>query len=154
MDLTGAPLIDLDDLYWFPNWVEKSDEEFTKDVDLVLDKPAWIVAGNYGAVLGERPKQADLIIYLNYSLPTILKRFIKRSFTRVVLKEPCCNGNYESFADLFLKKDGLFWWILSTWRQRHTRSLAFIADQDKHSYSFHEISSRSQLVRFLEEFRG
>ena len=108
--------IDLDDFHWLPNWIEKADDDFLKDIDkYIVSLDNWVVSGNYFSLVKDNLwKSADTIIWLNYSLPTILYRYIKRTYRRIVLKEPCCNGNYENIKHSFFSSENLFFWILKT----------------------------------------
>lgn len=112
----NIPHFDLDDFHWLPNWVEQPDIEMLADIKTnILPIPKWIVSGNYtNLVKATLWKEADTIIWLDYSLSLILSRFFKRTYKRIVLKEACCNGNYENFYNSFLAKDNLFFWILKT----------------------------------------
>ncbi len=111
---------DLDDLHWLPNWVEREDKYFLQDVSQnILTLQSWLVSGNYLSLTKDSLwKEADTIIWLNYNLPTVLWRYIKRSYKRVILKEPCCNGNYETFRHAFFSSESMLLWILKTYNKR------------------------------------
>ncbi len=117
---SNIPYFDLDDFYWLPNWVEKADDVFLEDIkNEILSNDKWIVGGGYTSLVKELLwTKADTIIWLDYSLPLILSRFFKRTFRRIVYKEACCNGNYETFYSSFIAKDNLFFWILRHYKSR------------------------------------
>ncbi|MBM7622008.1 adenylate kinase family enzyme [Bacillus tianshenii] len=69
----------LDRLYWKPNWVEASKEEFAQaQQDIIKHKQGWIIEGNYTGTFDLRAKHADTMIYLEIPLYTCLYRVIKR----------------------------------------------------------------------------
>jgi adenylate kinase family enzyme len=79
--LTGLPLYHLDALYWKPNWVETSKDEWDEKLRNLVLKPAWILDGNYGRTLEIRIKAADTIIWLNKPRMLCIWRVIKRRLT-------------------------------------------------------------------------
>ncbi|MEZ5001626.1 MAG: hypothetical protein R2730_01210 [Chitinophagales bacterium] len=111
---------DLDDFHWLPNWVEKSDECMVHDLEAAISPLTnWIISGNYTHLVKDVLwTKADTIIWLDYSFPLIMLRFFKRSIRRIVWKEACCNGNYETFYNSFIAKDNLFSWILKSYPKR------------------------------------
>ncbi|HEX5126658.1 MAG TPA: hypothetical protein VFW00_07955 [Rhodocyclaceae bacterium] len=46
----GLPHVELDELFWAPNWKPKSEAEFRCLVSAATTNPEWIVDGNYGSV--------------------------------------------------------------------------------------------------------
>jgi adenylate kinase family enzyme len=114
----GQKNIDLDDLYWLPNWVERSPEDFKERVFEVLDNDSWIIAGNYGIVRDKIWEQADTIIWLNYSFPVVFGRALKRTLVRSITKEEILNGNKESIRKNFFSKDSILLWVLQTYWNR------------------------------------
>ncbi len=110
------PWFDLDEYHWLPNWIERPDEEMRDNIKKdILSQEKWVVSGNYTHIVKDLLwTEADTIIWLNYPLTTILSRFFKRTYRRIVLKEPCCNGNQETFSAVFLHHDGLLYWVIGT----------------------------------------
>lgn len=51
----GVPYIALDTLFWNPNWIESTPEEFQAKVQQRLEESegGWVVDGNYTSRLGE-----------------------------------------------------------------------------------------------------
>lgn len=68
----------LDVLFWKPNWVEASLEEFSVCQQEVVAKEQWIIEGNYSNTYDIRANHADTIIYLEIPLVLCLYRVIKR----------------------------------------------------------------------------
>ncbi|HHQ2480896.1 TPA: topology modulation protein [Bacillus cereus] len=68
----------LDKLFWNPNWIEASFEEFSKAHQEIVNQNQWIIEGNYNNTIEIRAKSADTIIYLELPLSVCLYRVIKR----------------------------------------------------------------------------
>ena len=114
--------IDLDDLHFLPNWVEKEDEQFIKEVNDAVDNlDNWIVSGSYQTVLKDTLwEKASVIVWLDYPLNLILRRCFIRTFRRIIYKEMCCGENYETLSRM-LFKENMFVWIFKTYWKRKKR---------------------------------
>lgn len=77
--LTGLPLVHLDRIFWKPNWVQASEEEFHTTLAAELRKPSWIIDGNYGRTIADRLEFADTAILLDFPRWLCLSRAAKRS---------------------------------------------------------------------------
>ncbi|MEO4052564.1 adenylate kinase [Solibacillus sp. CAU 1738] len=74
----GLPLVHLDQLYWQPGWVATEKPVFREKMLVELEKPEWIMDGNFDSTLGLRAQYADLIILLNYPKYISFTRAMKR----------------------------------------------------------------------------
>ncbi|HUS15625.1 MAG TPA: adenylate kinase [Chloroflexia bacterium] len=115
---SGVPHVELDALHWDPGWTEAPLEVFRARVTAALAGPAWVVDGNYSAVRDLVWPRADTIIWLDYGLPHILGRLVRRTVHRVVSQEELWNGNRESLRGAFFSRDSLFIWALQTYGRR------------------------------------
>ena len=143
--------VDLDEYHFLPNWVEKEKSQFKKDVFSALEKHEnWIVSGNYNSIFKDTLfRQADRIIWLDYNLGVILRRYCVRTFRRVVYKEKCCGDNYETLGRTF-SSDSLFLWIFKSYWRRKQRMKQWKANDfsDKEWIVF---QNPRQTRRFLTE---
>ena len=122
---TKIAQIDLDDIHFLPNWVEKDPDIFVNDVNTELENhSSWIVTGSYQSLLKDTVwQEATLIVWLDYPLHLILRRYFKRTYRRVFLKEKCCGENYETLGRTF-SKESLFLWIFkSYWHKKRRMNL-------------------------------
>jgi hypothetical protein len=62
--------------------------------------------------------RATTIIWLNYGLPTVFWRGLRRTFLRYVMREHLWHGNRESLSRSLFSRDSILFWILSTHRRR------------------------------------
>ena len=65
-ETTGLPVVHLDRLYWTPGWVHRSSEEFDVLLTAELDKPQWIIDGNFKRTLSKRLEKCDAVVLLDY----------------------------------------------------------------------------------------
>ncbi|MBL7816978.1 MAG: hypothetical protein JNL70_18285 [Saprospiraceae bacterium] len=80
-DVTGLELIHLDQYHWQPNWVEIEKTAWVETVKKLIEKPKWVMDGNFSGTLPIRIERADTIIYFDYPIWLCLWRVIKRIWT-------------------------------------------------------------------------
>jgi adenylate kinase family enzyme len=139
--------IELDALHWLPNWVERTNEEFTELVGKAIEQEQWVIDGNYSVVRPLVWERADTVLWLDYSFPVVLWRSIRRSIHRALSKESICGGNTETLRRSFLSKDSIILWVLTTFhRRRHeyTRLLKVHSEGDSEYGHLRFIRLRSQ----------
>ncbi len=66
---TRLPLVHLDKIYWKGNWEHLTREEFVEIIQKELEKPEWIIDGNFNKTIPHRLKYCDTVFY--FDLPTI-----------------------------------------------------------------------------------
>ncbi len=77
----NLPVVHLDKLWWKPGWVESTPEEFDGKLAVELEKPQWIMDGNFNRTLPARIAKCDTIIYLDFSRFACLMGVFKRIIT-------------------------------------------------------------------------
>ena len=124
--ILGITHIEIDALHWDANWTMPPLEVFRQRMETALASPRWVADGNYGKVRDLTWGQADALVWLDYNLPTIVWRLLKRTFRRVLTREALWNSNRETFRGAFLAKDSLFTHALRTHKNyRKTYPLLF-----------------------------
>jgi len=84
-DLAGAldaERIELDMLYWGPNWTERPIEIFMRETDAATARERWVADGNYSKVRPIVWRRADTLVWLDYPFPFVLFRLLRRIFYR------------------------------------------------------------------------
>ena len=103
-EVLDLPVVHLDKLFWKPNWVEKSNEEFDALLAQELAKDRWIMDGNFNRTMPERIKRCDTIIYLDFSRIACLMGVLKRIITTYGKVRPDMGEGCPERIDLdFLK---------------------------------------------------
>jgi adenylate kinase family enzyme len=124
----GLPSVELDALFWGPAWTPVPDETFRTRVAAAVAGDRWVVDGGYSKIRDLTWSRADTIVWLDYPLPTILRRWARRTLARLLSRAEFWpgTGNRERLSHL-VGRDSLLWWILSTHRHRRETISAALA---------------------------
>ncbi len=127
----NVPFIEMDMVFWGPNWSEPSDQEFFKKLEVALSAPSWVLDGNYSRSTHIKWKEVDTVIWLDYSfLKTIyqsISRAIKRAYCKTELWPN--TGNYESFGRMF-SRDSIIWWCVKNYTNNRKRYMQIISNPE------------------------
>ena len=140
---TGLPVVHLDSLYWHPGWVPTPDHEWDRTVAELLERPAWIMDGNYGRTLERRLGAADTVVFLDMPRTLCLWRILKRRFAHEGKTRPSvAAGCPERLTLEFL------WWV---WTYPERRRAGILARLEKLSGDKKVVVLRRQaeIERFL-----
>jgi hypothetical protein len=90
---------------------------------------AWVIDGNYSVSRDIVWGRAQAIVWLDFPLRTVLRRYAARTWRRLRSQEEIWpgTGNREALSMHLLSRDGLLWWILSTYRRRRREYPQLIA---------------------------
>ncbi len=124
----GIEAVDLDDLFWLPEWRPRAPEDFLARVAAVAERPRWVMMGNYGAVRDAVGPRAEVVVWLDYPQPLTFARALRRTLRRGFTREPCCGGNHESMVKSFFTRKSILWWCLTTHARRRRECDAFMAE--------------------------
>ncbi len=124
----GLPHVEMDALFWNANWTETPRPIFRERVSQALDGERWVTDGNYSTVRDITWGRADTVVWLDYSLGTILTRLIWRTIRRSLTREELWNGNRESLVGGLLARDSILRWALKTYAEKRKRYLAALDD--------------------------
>jgi hypothetical protein len=71
-------------------------------------------------------RRAELLVWLDYPLPLVLWRLLRRTLRRALTREVLWNGNRERLVANFASRDSLFLWAIQTdakRRREYTREV-------------------------------
>ena len=126
-----VPHIELDALHWGPGWTEPRTEDFRARLERAISVSGWVVDGSYHGKLGDLVlERADLVVWLDPPLSTILRRLWTRTLDRIRKGDELWGGNRETWRGAFLSRKSLFLWALKTHRARRQRYLERLARYD------------------------
>ncbi len=125
----GIPHVEMDALNWQRNWQPAERSEFRRRVDVATSGPAWVTDGNYSEVRDLVWGRADALVWLDYSLPLIQWRLLRRSLRRIFTREELWNGNRENYRDQFFSRESLFLYAFKS-HPRLRRTIPRTAMQD------------------------
>ena len=120
-DLLHIPVYDLDNYFWLPNWQNKREEFFIKEIEEISKTQEWIIIGNYFKFSSAAWDKADTIIWLDYQFMRCLCQGLKRALKAILYKIPCCAGNYESFGRLFFSRESILIFIIKNYSKYQKR---------------------------------
>ena len=129
----GYPHIELDAMYWGPNWTPAPTDLFRECVAQALSAEAWIADGNYRKARDVIWARADTLVWLDYALPAIMWQLMRRALKRIVAREELWGGNRETWRGQFLSRDSLFLWALTS-HPRHSREYPILLAQPEYAH--------------------
>lgn len=112
------PHVELDALFWDPEWAPVPRELFRERVTQALSGDEWTTDGNYSVARDIVWTRADTLIWLDYSLPRVMGRLVRRTVRRIVGREELWSGNRETFSGAFLSRDSILLYAMRTYRRR------------------------------------
>jgi len=134
-DQLSLDFIELDALYWEPDWHEAPNEVFRARVDAATRCERWAVAGNYHIVRDLIWPRAEAVIWLDYPFRIIFWQLTRRTFIRWWRRELLWGTNYENLFSHFKlwSDDSLYHWLFKTyWRRKREYPLLFALPENAH----------------------
>ncbi len=120
--------IELDALFWNPQWQESSLEDFRIKIISQTDAhERFVIHGNYSKVRDLTWARCDTLIWLDYSKPTVMWRVTKRSILRIITGERLWSDNRESFYKTFFSKDSIIRWAWTTFDSRKKQNAEWLS---------------------------
>ena len=125
----GLPHVELDALHWAPGWTEVPRELMQERVAQATAGDGWVIDGNYSRVRDDVWTRADTVVWLNYALPVILARYARRTARRMITREELWGTGNRERPWLLLSREGLLYWILTTYKKRRREYPALFAER-------------------------
>jgi adenylate kinase family enzyme len=91
--------LELDGLYQQADWTPLDVEEFRSRVQVFVDRPRWVIDGNYSHVRDILWPLATTILIIDLPRRITTTRVVKRTLLRIVKREQLWNGNRESWRN-------------------------------------------------------
>ena len=137
----AVPHVELDALHWGPRWTPAPREVLRARVAEAVAAPTWVLDGNYGAVRDLTWRRADTLVWLDYPLPLIMARLVRRTLGRMHRREELWGtGNREEWGNAVFARDSLFRWALSS-HGRHRREFPGLLTGEYAHLSSHRFRS-------------
>lgn len=133
----------LDNIYWLPNWVNISREEFNRKLGELLALDQYIIEGNYNRTLQLRLDECDLAIYLDFNRYACLTSVIKRYFQyRNKTRDDITPGCDEALDKQF---------ISYVWNFNKNHRKDYYSKLENMNKPYVILKSRREVKRFLKE---
>lgn len=149
--ILNIPYIEMDKIFWGPNWYWPSDEEFFGKLKNSLQGESWVLDGNYTRTIPIKWENVDAVVWLDYSFTKTLLRAIKRAFRRSLTQEELWEGtgNRESFRKSFFSKDSIILWTIKTHGQVRKKYENYMSDPRFSHIKFVRLRSDDEVEKFL-----
>lgn len=144
------PHIELDALFWTPQWIKKQLEEFRAEVSTILNAntDGWVCDGNYSRVRDLILPLADTVVWLRPPFRVAFWRLLKRTIIRCWNRELLWGNNRESWWLSFLSRDSLILYLIINWRSSH-KKIKHDLENIPHKASVIELYSSKEVDSYL-----
>ncbi len=119
----SVPFHEMDALVFTgPGWREN--EHLIGDVTRISQQPAWVFDSlGYPPVRDVLWSAADTIVWLDFPRPVVMRRVLRRSAARTLLRRRIFGGNVETLSAWF-RADHPVWWAWSQYAGRRAEIAA------------------------------
>lgn len=147
--ITGLPLVHLDQLFWTGNWEQLDRNTFDALLQQALEKPQWIIDGNFSRTLPHRLQYCDTVFFFDLPTVTCLWGITQRVFSYWGKSRPDMGGNCPERFDR--QKVSLYKGVL-TYTRRHRKNYIQLLDQQDHAKVI-VFKRRRQAQNFLKNMQ-
>ena len=130
----GVAYIELDSFQWEPNWTPAQPEAFRARVSQATAGDEWVADGNYRQSRDLFWPRAQTIIWLDYAMPVIFARLLRRTLQRTLGRQELWSGNRERLWPQFFTRDSLFIWALTS-QPKHRREYPLIPATPEYAHA-------------------
>jgi adenylate kinase family enzyme len=152
----SIPHVELDGIYHQPGWKRLPEAEFRNRINEEVDRPDWVIDGNYSEVRDLVWAAADAVIFLDYPRSIIMRRVIRRSLGRAATRRELWNGNRETFKNLLSRdpQENIIRWASAAVDTLHERYLTAMNDPKWSRLNFVRLTDPGQAAAFLNSLGG
>ncbi len=157
-DVIDAPYVELDALYWRPEWTPAPVEEFVAALDAVSAEERWVAAGNYRSrAQATTWPRAELFVWLDLPLSLTLRRMVRRTWRRWRTRELLWGTNIENpwqHLRLWEYDRNLFTYTVLYHRSRRAEYERAMADPQWSQARWIRLTSPDAIEAFAREFEA
>ena len=135
-------------VHWLPGWKERPLEEKTPIVKLIVQEEAWVFEGGHATTYPDRAARADLLIWLDLSLPLRLFRVIRRTLRDRGRVRPDCQDECPERINMLPEL------ISFNLRTRKTAKVRQQAAFDAFGKEKHRLTTRKAVAEFIAQLPG
>ncbi len=148
---TGVPHIELDALFWLPDWGKKPLDQFRNDISVQLSKcvDGWVCDGNYSVVRELILPFADTVIWLRPPFWVAFWRLLKRTIARSWDHKLLWGTNRESLGKAFFSRDSIILYQVTHWHKYS--KIGQNLDKIPHRAAVIQLRSQKEIDAFLRE---
>ena len=145
--------IEIDQLFWKPNWTETPMEELAEIVTDKISTDRWLLVGNYNRLTELKWKDVDTVIWIDTSYVVTIWQVFWRAMQRSWDKTEIWPGSgcRESFYKAFCTKGSIILWALkmhSGYKRRYEREMK----EEKYKHiKFIRLKNRKEMEQYLSK---
>ena len=145
----SVPYIQLDELYWKPNWDESTDEELFLKLEKALSADEWVLDGNYNRTTSIKWKRVQMVVFLDLPFRIVLYRIIKRSLLRGIRNEELWHGNKETLWKHLFTRDSMILWTIKRFSMNRKRYTELFEKPEYSHIKFVRLCSDKEVEDFV-----
>jgi len=146
----GVPHIEMDALFWKPNWEQTPDEEFFPIIDEATRGDRWVLDGGYSRTRAITWPRAEAIVWLDYSFARVFFRLVRRTIRRALTREELWTGCRESLRISLFSRDSILIWCLKTYGRRRRSYPTLIALPENAHLQFVRLRTPADAQHWLD----
>ena len=143
--ISNIPVFHIDGINYFENWVERDRAERDQIILDKLKEDKWIIDGTYNDTLEARVKEADLVIFLDYSTFAKIKGIVGRYLKNPGKEKEEIPGCNEQLNWKFIK-------FVLNWNRKKRKPIMKILENYKEKTII--FRNRKQLNKWYKEQFG
>ena len=147
----GCPYVQLDQLYWKPNWEEASDSGLFLKLREALVGDCWVLDGNYSRTGHIKWERVDTIVWLDFGFIRTFTQLLMRTLVRATTKQELWpgTGNKETFFKSFLSKESILIWCIKTYGKNRARYSELMQSDEYSCIKKYRLQSPKEVNDFL-----
>ncbi|MGK3223671.1 adenylate kinase [Enterobacter soli] len=153
----AIPYIEMDRLYWRPNWQGTDDDVLWAKLENTLAATEdWVLDGNYNRTRPVKWRNVDLVVWVDYGFARTLHQAVSRAFRRAWHKQELWpgTGNCESFRRSFFSRESIIIWTIKTWRSNRERYEADMRNPQYDHIRFVRITRRQDAEKLISSLKA
>lgn len=153
----SLPYIEMDRLYWRPDWQGTPDEVLLKTLaETLAATSGWVLDGNYNRTRPVKWREVDLVVWVDCGFARTLWQAVTRAFRRAWLQQELWpgTGNRESFRRSFFSRESIIIWTLKTWSSNRERYEADMQNPQYAHIRFVRITRRQQAEALISSLKS
>jgi adenylate kinase family enzyme len=143
------PHVEFDALFWNSNWQYAPNSVVGQRLEASIAGSDWILDGNCVEFKDLVWPRIDTLIWLDYSLPIVLWRAVKRTIWRCRSGELLWGKNIETWRRSLCSRNSAIYWAIKSWQGRRRQYNEILRQCDASHVTIHRFRSPAQTADWL-----
>ncbi len=148
----GVAYVELDAIYWQPNWAHLPIDEFRSAVEAAAEGDQWVIDGNYSRVRDLIWARATDVVWMNLPFLIVLWRAATRTGKRIITREELFAGNRETITKALFDRESILWWVIRTYHRRQRTYSELLSGGNHLPFTVHVIRNSEDQSKVLQSF--